>query len=185
MWRRVVRPGYIEHAGRRHDMFVTIEMNDQRNPQHGPELSITGEVGPKSDGDAWGGCGQNIEDLYRLDGLHDAWHPNQVRRLGEIWDRWHLNGMQAGTPAQMAWLRHNRDLFPGWPIGHYDWAQAALHRAGLEPDDGHRYGSAWKYEEVPADVLAWLRDLPVSSRAHPWGYTDMVRSDITEQEVVR
>lgn len=28
------------------------------------------------------------------------------------------------------------------------------------PECGYRYGSAWLYEEVPADVLAWLAGLP-------------------------
>lgn len=33
---------------------------------------------------------------------------------------------------------------------------------------GHKYGTAWLREAVPADVLAWLRQLPESRILHPW-----------------
>jgi hypothetical protein len=33
---------------------------------------------------------------------------------------------------------------------------------------GYRYGSAWLTEEVPADVLDFLRSLPTADRQPAW-----------------
>ena len=33
---------------------------------------------------------------------------------------------------------------------------------------GYKYGTAWKKEEVPADVLEWLASLPEASEPNPW-----------------
>lgn len=54
-----------------------------------------------------------------------------------LWDRWHLNDMQAGCD-------HQRAL--GWTL--YD-----EHPSEPCPTCGYRFGSAWLYEEPPADLL--------------------------------
>jgi hypothetical protein len=90
-------------------------------------------------------------------------------KLADIWARWHLNDMRTGSAAQEAWLRAN-PVKAVYPESHYEKAGAALAHADLNPDaDGYKYGHAWKREEVPADVVAWLLNLPDSDRVHPWG----------------
>lgn len=160
------------------DVWVKVEMNDQRNPQHGPELSISSVVGPKPNGDAWGGSGQ-CRDL-NIVSYADGWDADMVASLLAIWERWHLNGMQAGSPAQRQWLRDNPAEFPGYPIDHYSWTKARLVAAGLQPDPdtGYSYGSSWLYEPVPNDVITWLRGLPVAPKACPWdSIRDFTRPD--------
>ena len=154
-------------------LWVTIELHDQRNPSMpGPELSICGVEAPQSNGNARGSSGQCRGVLLELDRLGDGWTQDDVTKLAEIWDRWHLNGMTAGSPAQEQWLRDH----PG--LGSYPATAEALTNAGLNPDpdhDGYRYGTKWLYEELPAEVLDWLRRLPGTVRDHPWGDHDYER----------
>jgi len=84
----------------------------------------------------------------------------------EIWDRWHLNDMKAGTAKQEDYLRSL--TFPGGD--HYTWTLQVLEDAGLNPDpeDGYRYGSAWPKEEVPESVIAFLEQLPGSPITPAW-----------------
>jgi hypothetical protein len=180
VWRRVVTPGTTRDGS----LFVTIELHDLRNPGiGGPELSITGVAGPKRNGDAQGSCGQCGD--YLTEGCTpetgSGWDAEMVARLGEVWARWHLNGMTAGSPAQEQFLRDHPYDRERDGSDHYGWACKVLADAGLNPDpahDGYRYGSAWLYEAVPVEVLDWLRGLPVAVRSHPWGDTDYTREGV-------
>ena len=132
---------------------VTVKYQDGR-------LSITGRHGR-------GSFGQVIMSFKEYDkrghvGLNDICPKNgfsheSIRELFDIWDRWHLNDMQAGTPGQMEHLRKLE--FLGHPGSHYTWAKSELIKAGLEPcpKTGHSYGSAWLTEEVPLEVLERLQ----------------------------
>jgi hypothetical protein len=99
--------------------------------------------------------------------------------------------MIAGSPRQEQWLRDHkaeweaaRNDFKG---NHFTWAKARLAEAGLQPDREHlvdigrtdeqkqplgpqpySYGSSWLHDEVPEDVLQWLRDLPDATEECPW-----------------
>jgi len=78
-------------------------------------------------------------------------------RLLDIWDRWHLNDLVAGSPAQEAALRAAFEKEP--EMRHFDWAKGVLARANMDPDPetGYSYGSQWLYEEVPTDILNYLK----------------------------
>ena len=164
-WTRVVVPTVVIHHGtsaRRLPVFVTIKWHDGN-------LSMTGVEGPTVSGNAYGGWGQIM-----LSPLHpaDGWESSDVTRLTDIWTRWHLNTMTAGSPDQEQWIREHRAEFPGYPTDHYKWTCDGLADAGLNPDcghDGYCYGSAWLTEDVPADVLDYLHALPNTTKAHPWG----------------
>ena len=179
-FRRVVTPGSFLPTWRKTPIltFVTIEYLFDRNQQW--ELSISGVEGPTRNGDAYGGCGQ-CRDLP-IEIYADGWDADMVDRLRDIWKRWHLNGMRAGSPNQEEWMRANPYDRDRHGSDHYAWVTGALAQAGLNPDpnyargvDGrpYSYGSAWLYEPVPAEVLQWLNDLPAAIRPHPWGDTDM------------
>lgn len=77
----------------------------------------------------------------------------QVARIYAIWERYHLNDMNAGTPRQMEFLRQNRKEGVART---YESDCKALEDAGLLVDEGYRYGTEWKFEEVPEDVLRFL-----------------------------
>jgi hypothetical protein len=164
---RIVHPGSSDETGR---LFIKIEWRPHCDMNHDKRsrLSITGVEGPKANGNARGGCGQIVMSGLHVDtyNTQEGWTTAMLNRLAVVWDRWHLNDMRAGTPAQMQWLREREHEYPGYPIDHYTWAKEGLAAAGLQPDNGYSYGSAWLHEEVPDDVLTWLRDLP-ETNAHP------------------
>ena len=176
---RTVRLGTIPHhrdGAPPVPVFAQIRWDGER-------LAISGVEGPKSNGNAYGSCGQ-IEMSYRTAEERanltpgDGWTAEDVGRFFDVWRRWHLNDMCAGSPAQSEHLRtleaEGRG-FTGCPVSHYDWARAELAAVGLHPDPGYlhdgkpyAYGSAWLREDVPADVLGWLYDRPQVRRMPAW-----------------
>lgn len=82
----------------------------------------------------------------------------KAQRMAEIWKRWHLNDMCAGSPAQSEYLRqHPIDDWLHW----HEKACEALRHAGLNPDPNYLhegkpyvYGRAWLKEDIPPDVIA-------------------------------
>lgn len=157
-WTRIVVPTRVEHhnGNRIYPVFVTIKWD-------GKCLSITGTEGPNSDGNAYGACGQiKLNPDYPAEG----WGSEDVRALQDVWDRWHLNNMRSGSPAQEEWLRTRPRLRS------YNEKCEVLAYQGLDPDpdhDDYKYGSAWLHEDVPDNVLDYLWGLPNTTLAHPWG----------------
>jgi hypothetical protein len=98
-------------------------------------------------------CGQNLEEIAKA-----FPHHAKLQRMVSVWREWHLNDMQAGTPAQMAHLKAN-PVNAGYRESHYVKASEALAHAGLNPDpaNGYRYGSGWLKAEIPADIIAEIR----------------------------
>lgn len=124
-------------AGR---LFVTVRFDGRR-------LSITGVEGPRANGDCveWGRTG-----IRRSLKLAQGWDLKMVEQLRAVWDEWHLNDMRAGCSHQRA-AKWDPQTSVGKPC----------------PECGYRYGSAWLFEEVPADVLEFLRGLPDASEDLP------------------
>ncbi len=160
---KVVRIGTQPRLG---SLFCKIEFRDNG------ELSITGVEGPTRNGDCKGACGQIDVHAWDFDTYAPGWDAATVERFRAIWDAWHLNGMRAGSPAQRAYLAAH-------PItdrlNHFDAACTSLRDAGLHPDASYLhngkpylYGSAWLRDEVPADVLDWLRALPDADMTPTW-----------------
>lgn len=81
-----------------------------------------------------------------------------LRRMGEIADRWHLNGMVAGCAHQdVVWEDHeygrrpSLDLTPACPV------------------TGYKYGHAWLVEilpdEIVAEIVSWGVPIQEASNA--------------------
>lgn len=153
------------HNGRAYSIFCKVEFKDGK-------LSIVGVEGPLPSGNAIGGCGQI--DMHLRDNIQSikpapGWNINMLRRFFAIWQEWHLNDMQAGSPAQMAYLKAN-PVTAVYLENYYEKASEALAAAGLNPDPetGYKYGSAWLAVEVPADALEFLRSLPDTDITPAW-----------------
>jgi hypothetical protein len=165
---KVVRIGTARtYNNRVYSIFCKIEFKDGR-------LSISGVEGPTRDGNAIGGCGQI--DNHLRDELHTitpapGWDALKLRQFFNVWERWHLNDLRAGSPAQEKYLRENpipKEDY-AYPKSHYEVASKVLADAGLNPDaDGYRYGYAWKREEIPADVIDFLQSLPDTDKQPAW-----------------
>lgn len=186
---RVLLPGRIPTtgAGTRGDVFVTVKWSDDGR------LSITAVEGPDQHGNAAGGAGQCRDALERIGKYRPGWDAATVARLRDVWERWHLNDMRAGCEHQRAAGWSDRPIDPDKPTDSYGihfegqqspswnllgWVRPDEHPGGLLTREceecGYRYGTAWVREDVPADVVEWLRDLPQAERKHPWGDRDRV-----------
>lgn len=151
-FKKTLRVGTAQIGNRRASVYIFVKFN-------GSELSITGVEGPLASGNALGSCGQI--DMHLKPAMiapAAAWSMTDIEKLWTIWDRWHLNHMQSGDAAQMAWLHANPDV----PMD-FKARKAALAAAGL----GDHYGSKWWIEAVPSDVLDWLKALPDSDKPVP------------------
>lgn len=126
----------IEFASDDVRIRVEIKFENER-------LSIMA-VGYTRDGGRWRDTfgGQSYDELLE-------YFPKSAR-LVEIWRRWHLNDLRAGDEVQEAYLRvHGRGK-------DYEETCAILERAGLLTHNGYRYGTAWKFEAVPSDIIKEL-----------------------------
>ncbi len=150
------------------DIYCKIAVKDER-------LSITGVEGPRRDGNARGGCGQiNMHLAKQQADIQPApgWTAELMARFFEVWDRWHLNDMRAGSKAQETWLRENPipEADYAYPKSHYDVACSKLAAAGLNPDpsNGYKYGHSWNMEPLPSDVIDFLASLPDTDKNPAW-----------------
>ena len=134
-------------------VYVRVQFKDGK-------LSITGSDGPRSGGQI--NMGVKPEDIRPADG----WTQEMIASLWAMWDKWHLNDMRAGSPAQRAHLATL--TFPGYPLSHYEWACDELRKVNLHPDGSYLYGSAWLREDVPELVIEWLKELPTVDTVPAW-----------------
>lgn len=88
-----------------------------------------------------------------------------AQQMLDIWEHWHLNDMQAGSPRQMEFLGKNQEK-----IDKNDYYQSALQMlkdANLSPDmeylhngKPYEYGTAWLTVELPESVIAMINSWP-------------------------
>ncbi len=165
-FKKTVRLGtMMSRGGRWISVFCWIEYKADG------ELTISGVEGPLPSGNAVGSCGQ-IHNYLAATHINPApgWTAVTMTRFFMIWDRWHLNNMRAGSPAQRLFV----DMLP-LDQHHYKKALAALTDAGLSPDPNYMhegkpyvYGSAWLKETVPQTTLAFLKSLPDTDKPSAW-----------------
>lgn len=97
-------------------------------------------------------AGQNYDDL-----LNNFGSDSSVKEIVELWKRWHMNGLNAGTRRQKEFLNqyfseHNVDYS-------YDKACSVLRLNDLYEDHGYKYGHSWLVEIVPSDVIDRIKQL--------------------------
>lgn len=97
---KIVRVGEVEG----HFMFCGIQYKNGK-------LSISGVIGPKHNGDAYGSCGQIVGSFkgYGKHGYYDiddielapGWSKELVKQFFDVWDKWHLNNMRPNCEHQV------------------------------------------------------------------------------------
>ncbi len=133
-------------SGYGHGKKLTIDLTPTDEPYR--KVSIVGDVWNSSETDIIMGGQMQDEILDYVD-------TKQTRRIVELWDRWHLNDMKAGTRLQQECLAtYGKD-----ERYDYDVACKRLADNNLLIDRGYKYGSAWLVEIVPTDVLRELCQL--------------------------
>lgn len=92
------------------DIFCKIEYRAKKDDAGKFEMRISGVIGPKSNGDALGSCGQiYISSMAEIEKIKPAphWTKAKIKQFMQIWDEWHLNDMRAATPEMKAagWVK--------------------------------------------------------------------------------
>jgi hypothetical protein len=111
--------------------------------------------GPRS---PWreGSFGQGIDTVAAFARKLEPEQRSALKRLCELWRKWHLNDMNAGTEAQQAALASMPKEDGG------DWyGRACTHLAGCDllTDRGYKFGSKWLVRALPAEVVSELETL--------------------------
>lgn len=120
-------------------------------------LSIAGGVwnGRHTD---WLTGGQISDDVHRL-----YTNNKRVQRIVEIWDRWHLNDMNAGTRRQKEAIKEGREKWKqngkgAWKFNYNEQCKY-LESVGLLVDNGYEYGTAWLVEPLPGEIEEEIKQL--------------------------
>ncbi len=130
------------------------------------KLSIHGVIAPLKNGNCRGSCGQMYDSLLAdIVSYNEGWNKELVAQFVEVWKKWHLNDMQAGTPKQMQAIEDWENAGNKYD---YDKVVDFLKTAGIYEDNGYKYGSAWLFKEVPQTVVQFLVELPDSKRVPAW-----------------
>ena len=145
--------GYVGRTSDGSRIWLEIELRQQPSAgrqtiEHEPageylELSISGLSVLKHQSRVSGG-GQNVDEVRRVVEPAEGWTRAELRRLTEIWDRWHLNGMKAGC-AHMpmnAWVGKTK---------------CPVQAADPEIKKPYVHGSSWLVEPLPEDVVRQVR----------------------------
>lgn len=90
------------------------------------------------------------------------------QKIYDLWERWHLNDMRAGSPKQEAFIKAN---IPEGARG-YENVCKKLKESNLLEDESYiyngkpyKYGTAWLKEEIPAEVVAEIKALMTTGKA--------------------
>lgn len=118
-------------------------------------ISIVGHIQAKGFGASHGQC-QAIIKNYVLNGKHTLTKEQQINilKICDLWDKYHLNDLKAGTKKQIDLLKHNN-----LNNVKYDIQVEFLKENNLYIDNGVKYGSVWYCEKVPSEIIKELKDL--------------------------
>lgn len=140
MQRKVIQIGtYTADWSARGKIRVQIEIEIRKDRQGRDELSICSTA--QGTGGHYSG-GQAKYELRAVTDFAEGWDAIKVGQLLAIWDQWHLNGLRAEC-------EHQRARGERW----------TTHPSAVCPDCGYSLGSAWLYEPLPDDVVAFIESL--------------------------
>jgi hypothetical protein len=121
-------------------VFCTIKYKEGK-------LSITGVVGPRSNGDCLGSCGQ-VYDSLDIEHYAQGWSKKKLQKFLDIWREWHLNDMCAYTPEmkEAGW-----DKLASKEIFKYDFSMTSEAREELRALKAAEAEAEIKGEVIPLD----------------------------------
>ena len=90
--KKIINPVRCEINGRFERGFCKIEFSEGK-------LSISGVIGPRSNGNCRGSCGQCVDEI-REGTPAEGWTREMVYQFCDIWKKWHLNDMCPYCPHQ-------------------------------------------------------------------------------------
>ena len=154
-------------------VFVEIRYSNRLNPTRPPQLSLSGVIGPTRNGNLQG---QLRPDRPRQRDVAAVRRPDRCaaveadRDLGPLAPE--RSACRLTPPGGVAAQQPGHRLVPRVALRQ---GEGGAGEAGLQPDAEHlidgepySYGSAWLHEELPDEVLDFLRSLPECSITYPW-----------------
>jgi hypothetical protein len=129
-------------------------------------LSISGwTLRYRSRTNRWSSGGQIVNSLVGMEEFAPGWTEDDVTSLRRIWRQYHLNDMQAACDHMDK--RKARKAFDSVPAFVWDEKTRTTSRPKdsdipadmVCPETGYRYGSAWLFKAIPAEVMTELRRL--------------------------
>lgn len=111
------------------DKFAVVEVNLRENENGNLVFSSCGEIHGKNTAQCAGQCLDEIIKMFPRN--------KKLKRIYEISKRWHLNDLHAGC-------EHQRD---------FEKEPYENHKDDVCPICNYKYGTAWKYEAIPQDVI--------------------------------
>ena len=129
--------------------YVEIEYANGR-------LSIHGVVEPKSNGDAYGSCGQCVDEIRQGIPTED-WTQEMLEKLCNIWDEWHLNDSRPYCHHQKAlgWREQAREEITLYHYRLTDEAYKAKQKAEREALNSLKEGKTF----VPTKEQSFFANL--------------------------
>lgn len=148
------KSGYVGRTNEGSRIWLEIELRQQtqvasrQTIEHEPaseslELSICGLIVDKGCRRV-SGAGQVVDYVRRIVTPAEGWTRAELRRLVDVWDRWHLNGMQAGCAHMPANATVGKTECP-------------VQAADPEIEKPYVHGTAWLVEPLPDDVIKQVR----------------------------
>lgn len=99
------------------------------------KLSLHGVIGPMSNGDCKGSCGQCNEEIR--DGTpKEPWTKEMIKKLCDIWEEWHLNDMRPYCQHQkeLGWREQARERIDFY---HYKLNDESIKKMNLAYEAAH------------------------------------------------
>jgi hypothetical protein len=154
-----------ENYGYKRSLAVTVDI-ELKDSEKGLVLSICGYIwNTKRTNIICGGqCNDELKHLlFRQQFTTFKPTFKDARRLFQIWERWHLNDMRAGCEHQRKAKWDEKlldDTKPATQNNMATWTYRKDNPKGLLaepcPECGYKYGTAWLFETIPADVIEFL-----------------------------
>jgi len=140
-------------------LTATVEVR-LREKDEGQELSITGDIEHYGKMCQGGQIRDTLEELHEKGQLDLKISEKMFNKLMKFWDRWHLNGLNAGCEHQREQKEeikqekgedffHASNLETIWELDDFEEC----------PQCGYKYGTSWKFEELPDKVKEFVEVL--------------------------
>jgi hypothetical protein len=103
-----------------------------------------------------GNGGQNLEETADINSYKELFvTESDLNTIIDIWNKWHLNDMNAGTEKQQAFINEWKKL------NKYEYSEVceALKEVNLYIDNGYKYGSQWLVKPLPEEVITEITNI--------------------------
>lgn len=118
----------------------------------GVVINITGHI-------RGSGYGQIIEKFENYIPFFANYNIDSAKKIAEIWHKYHLNDLQAGTKLQQDTLEENRNEWYKENEDNYGHKKAFLENRNLLIDRNYQYGTGWLYKPVPQEIIDFIYSL--------------------------